>query len=102
MRMGDTDAECTHACIEEHGGTYVLVDAEHVYQLERSEGDQGVRRQEGEGRRDAGRENQHHHRRVNHSLVTAVRFIVMRMPGLGSSCTPMTVRAGRWLPILST
>ena len=33
MRMGDTDAECTHACIEEHGGTYVLVDAEHVYQL---------------------------------------------------------------------
>ena len=20
MRMGDTDAECTHACIEEHGG----------------------------------------------------------------------------------
>ncbi len=33
MRMGDTDAECTRACIEEHGGTYVLVDAEHVYQL---------------------------------------------------------------------
>jgi hypothetical protein len=33
MKMGDTDAECTHACIEEHGGTYVLVDAEHVYQL---------------------------------------------------------------------
>ena len=33
MRMGPTDAECTHACIEEHGGSYVLVDGEHVYKL---------------------------------------------------------------------
>ena len=33
MRMGPTDAECTHACIEEHGGSYVLVDDTHVYRL---------------------------------------------------------------------
>jgi uncharacterized protein DUF5818 len=33
MRMGPTDAECTHACIEEHDATYVLVDGENVYQL---------------------------------------------------------------------
>ena len=33
MRMGPTDAECTNACIEEHGGSYVLVAGEHVYKL---------------------------------------------------------------------
>lgn len=33
MRMGPTDAECTHACIEEHGGSYVLADGTHVYRL---------------------------------------------------------------------
>ncbi len=33
MRMGPTDAACTDACIEEHGASYVLVDADHVYQL---------------------------------------------------------------------
>jgi hypothetical protein len=33
MRMGPTDAECTNACIEEHGGSYVLVVGEHVYKL---------------------------------------------------------------------
>ncbi len=33
MRMGPTDAACTDACIEEHGATYVLVVADHVYQL---------------------------------------------------------------------
>jgi len=33
MRMGPTDAECTRACIEEHGGSYVLVDDTHVYRL---------------------------------------------------------------------
>jgi Protein of unknown function (DUF5818) len=33
MRMGPTDAECTHACVEEHDAAYVLVDGEHVYRL---------------------------------------------------------------------
>ena len=26
MRMGPTDAECTHACVEEHDAAYVLAD----------------------------------------------------------------------------
>jgi len=33
MRMGPTDAECTDACIEEHGASYVLVNDEQVYRL---------------------------------------------------------------------
>ena len=33
MRMGPTDAECTKACIDEHGATYVLVDRKDVYAL---------------------------------------------------------------------
>lgn len=33
MRMGPTDADCTHACIEEHDASYVLVDGKNVYQL---------------------------------------------------------------------
>ena len=33
MRMGPTDAECTDACVEEHGASYVLVDGTHVYRL---------------------------------------------------------------------
>ena len=33
MRMGPTDAECTVACIEEHGATYVLSDGKNVYAL---------------------------------------------------------------------
>jgi hypothetical protein len=33
MRMGPTDAECTVACIEEHGATYVLYDGTNVYAL---------------------------------------------------------------------
>jgi hypothetical protein len=34
MRMGPTDAECTKACIDEHGATYVLVvDGKDVYAL---------------------------------------------------------------------
>ena len=33
MRMGPTDAACADACIEEHGASYVLVDADHIYQL---------------------------------------------------------------------
>ena len=36
------------------------------------------------------------------SRVTAVRFIVRRTPGFGSSATPMTVRAGRCEPMPST
>ena len=36
------------------------------------------------------------------SLVTAVRFIVSNAPGLGSSCTEMTVRAGLRSPMIST
>jgi len=33
MRMGPTDAECTTACIEEHGATYVLYDGTNAYEL---------------------------------------------------------------------
>lgn len=33
MRMGPTDAACTDACIEEHGASYVLVNADQVYRL---------------------------------------------------------------------
>ena|SRR5437879_5580619 len=33
MRMGSTDAECTIACIDAHGATYVLYDGKEVYTL---------------------------------------------------------------------
>jgi hypothetical protein len=33
MRMGPTDAECTKACIEVHGATYVLYDGRDTYAL---------------------------------------------------------------------
>ena len=33
MRMGPTDAECTVACIDVHGATYVLYDSKVVYAL---------------------------------------------------------------------
>lgn len=33
MQMGPTDAECTKACILEHGATYVLYDGKHAYDL---------------------------------------------------------------------
>ena len=33
MKMGPTDAECTIACIREHGATYVLYDGKKVYDL---------------------------------------------------------------------
>jgi hypothetical protein len=33
MQMGPTDAECTIACIREHGATYVLFDGNHAYDL---------------------------------------------------------------------
>jgi hypothetical protein len=33
MRMGPTDAECTVACIGEHGATYVLYDGKDAYAL---------------------------------------------------------------------
>jgi hypothetical protein len=33
MQMGPTDAECTIACIREHGATYVLYDGTHAYDL---------------------------------------------------------------------
>jgi len=33
MRMGPTDAECTKACVEAHGATYVLYDGKHSYTL---------------------------------------------------------------------
>ncbi len=33
MRMGDTDAECVKACIDEHGATYVLYDGTVSYRL---------------------------------------------------------------------
>ena len=33
MRMGPTDAECTKACIDVHGATYVLYDGRESYAL---------------------------------------------------------------------
>jgi hypothetical protein len=33
MRMGPTDAECTVACVEVHGATYVIDDGKNVYAL---------------------------------------------------------------------
>ena len=33
MRMGSNDAECTIACINAHGATYVLYDGKEVYAL---------------------------------------------------------------------
>ncbi len=33
MRMGPTDAECTLACIDAHGATYVLLNGKDVYAL---------------------------------------------------------------------
>ena len=33
MRMGPTDAECARACVEVHGGQFVLFDGKEVYQL---------------------------------------------------------------------
>ena len=33
MRMGPTDAECTVACVDAHGATYVLLDGKNVYEL---------------------------------------------------------------------
>jgi len=33
MQMGPTDAECTKACILEHGATYVLYDGHAAYDL---------------------------------------------------------------------
>jgi hypothetical protein len=33
MGMGDTDAECVKACIDEHGASYVLYDGHSTYQL---------------------------------------------------------------------
>ena len=33
MRMGPTDAECTVACISEHGAAYILYDGKDAYTL---------------------------------------------------------------------
>jgi len=33
MRMGPTDAECTYACIQAHGASYVLLAGKTVYNL---------------------------------------------------------------------
>jgi hypothetical protein len=33
MKMGPTDAECTKACVDVHGATYVLYDGKVVYTL---------------------------------------------------------------------
>jgi hypothetical protein len=33
MRMGPTDAECTVACVEAHGASYVLFDGKDAYTL---------------------------------------------------------------------
>ncbi len=33
MRMGPTDAECTVACIDAHGASYVLYDGKNAYTL---------------------------------------------------------------------
>lgn len=33
MRMGPTDGECTIACVQAHGATYVLYDGKETYSL---------------------------------------------------------------------
>jgi hypothetical protein len=33
MRMGPTEADCTHACVQEHDGAYVLADKSRIYRL---------------------------------------------------------------------
>ena len=33
MRMGPTDAECTHACVSVHGASYVLYDGKDLFTL---------------------------------------------------------------------
>lgn len=33
MRMGSTDSECTIACVDAHGATYVLYDGKDLYTL---------------------------------------------------------------------
>jgi hypothetical protein len=33
MRMGPTDAECTKACVDVHGASYVLYDGKETYTL---------------------------------------------------------------------
>lgn len=33
MKMGDTDAECTIACIQSHGALYVIYDGKKAYTL---------------------------------------------------------------------
>jgi hypothetical protein len=33
MRMGPTDAECTKACLDAHGASYVLYDGKQAYVL---------------------------------------------------------------------
>jgi hypothetical protein len=38
MRMGPTDAECTVACVEAHGATYVLYDGKQAYNLSDQQG----------------------------------------------------------------
>ena len=38
MKMGPTDAECTIACVREHGATYVLYDGKKAYDLNNQPG----------------------------------------------------------------
>jgi hypothetical protein len=38
MRMGDTDAECVSACVDMHGGTYVLFDGKTTFALSDQKG----------------------------------------------------------------
>jgi len=33
MQMGPNDAACTVACVEDHGGSYLLFDGSHAYNL---------------------------------------------------------------------
>lgn len=33
MKMGPTDAECTKACVDIHGASYVLYDGKQTYKL---------------------------------------------------------------------
>ena len=33
MQMGSTDAECTRACVAQHGAAFVLFDGTNVYKL---------------------------------------------------------------------
>ncbi len=80
MRMGPTDAECTRACIEEHGGAVHPGHRLARVPVDRSAGGQGGCGEKGEGGRDARRRDRHDHRDVDHGSVTTARRLGLDPP----------------------